>query len=109
MNASDEISPEEASAIVEKLEELFNKIESGAEKSGRIDEMAQHVAQFEGDVSALVDDLDPKLRGLQPEQASIKLQDLLTSARKEAATRKGIDLVNRNLHASSVRRGANPG
>jgi uncharacterized protein YhaN len=91
LNASDEISPEEASAIVEKLEELFNKIESGAEKSGRIDEMAQHVAQFEGDVSALVDDLDPKLRGLQPEQASIKLQDLLTSARKEAATRKGIE------------------
>ncbi len=90
LNLSDEISAEEASAIVEKLEELFNRIASGAEKGGRISEMTGHIAQFETDVSALVVDLDPKLSDLQPEPALIRLQALLTSAQKEASTRKGL-------------------
>ncbi len=89
--SAEEISPEEAGAIVEKLDELFNKIESGAEKGVRIDEMARHVAQFEGDVSALVADFDRSCMIFSPRRPLLNCRTSLASAQKEAATRKGLE------------------
>jgi hypothetical protein len=91
LNLSDEIGVDEASAVVDKLDELFGRIKSGVEKCARVEEMTRYVSQFESDVSALVADLDPRLLDLQADQALIRLQTLLTYAQEEAATRKSLN------------------
>lgn len=84
-------SVEEATAVVEKLDELFIKIRDGVEQGERVEAMERYITQFNHDVSTMVEDLEPDLRGLPSEQAAVRLQTLLTTAQKEAVRREGIE------------------
>jgi uncharacterized protein YhaN len=91
LNPADTTGVDEASAVVDRLEGLFGRIKSGAEKSARLTEMNRYITQFESDVASLVEGLEPTGPDLLPEQALVRLQALLTSAQEEAATRVGLD------------------
>jgi uncharacterized protein YhaN len=90
LNLPDQIGVDEASAVVDRLEGLFARIESGAEKSARVDEINLYITQFASDAAFLVADLEPTLGDLPPEQAVARLQALLTSAQEEAAARRSL-------------------
>ena len=91
LNLPDEIGVDEATAVVDRLDSLFSRIKSGAEKNARVAEMNLYMTRFASDATSLIADLEPRLCDLPPEQALVRLQTSLTSAQEEAATRKSLN------------------
>jgi uncharacterized protein YhaN len=86
-----ETRAEEASAVVEKLDALFKKLEDARDRRLRVQQMEQHISRFDSDVSALAQTVAAELRHLTPEQAAGRLQSLLATAQQEAVRRQGLE------------------
>ena len=82
---------EEATAVLDRLDELFIKKRDSIDREERVKAMERHIAQFDDDVSAIVKELEPGLRDLHSDQAVVRLQALLTAAQKEMVRREGIE------------------
>ncbi len=82
---------EEATAVVEKLDTLFKKLEDAQNRRVRVEAMQEHVAQFDEDATGLAQILAPELLDLPPEQTATRLQMLLNTAQQNAVRRQGIE------------------
>jgi uncharacterized protein YhaN len=82
--------PVEASAVIEKLDTLFKKLEDSQNRRVRAKEMEQHISQFDADAHALVQTPGLELGNLTPEQVAIRLQSLLTKAQQDDIRRESL-------------------
>ncbi len=82
-----ETSPAEANAVLDRIEELFNKVDKITGLDHRIEGISRDGETFEKDVTQLVERLEPDLRSLPAEQAVLDLHKRLQEARTDSATR----------------------
>jgi uncharacterized protein YhaN len=78
-------SPAEANSVVDRIEDLFKRIDKIAGLNGRIAGIERDAAEFERDVRGLCELLAPDLAGLPPEQAVPELNMRLQKARQDSA------------------------
>lgn len=90
MSVPADTRPEEASAVIEKLDTLFKKLEDSQNRRVRAQQMEQHISHFDADVRALGQTLAPELGTLTPEQAATRLQSLLAKAQQEDVRRESL-------------------
>jgi uncharacterized protein YhaN len=90
MSVPADTRPEEASAVIEKLDALFKKLEDSQNRRVRAEQMEQHISHFDADVRALVQTLAPELGNLTPEQAATRLQSLLAKAQQDDVRRESL-------------------
>lgn len=88
LDLATEPDPDDVPAVLDRLTELFNKVEESRNRSERVEKMESYSRQFEKDVRRLVDSVAPDLADLPVEQAAQQLHILLGRARENEATRK---------------------
>ncbi len=82
---------EEAVAVMDKLDALFKKLDDSQNLLLRVQQMQQHVDQFNADMASLAKLVAPELNGLPPDQAAIRLQSLLNKDRQDAVRHQSIE------------------
>jgi uncharacterized protein YhaN len=87
-------TPEQASAALVVLENVFLQLEKGNDLQHRIDRIGENIAQFEADAAKLAGAIDSSLTSLKPQQIAASLQERLVETGK-AETRR-IELANQN-------------
>lgn len=78
----EETSPEDAAGSLEKLRECLEQIDKAQGFEQRLNAIDQYKLEFSNEVTALIKTVAPEFNDLSPEQAVVKLQALLTEARK---------------------------
>jgi len=76
-----------AIAVLERLDEIFDKLKEAERLRERIDGIDREAREFHGAATALVDPLVPDLAGLVPEVVVARLYNRLGEARGNAARR----------------------
>jgi uncharacterized protein YhaN len=87
-------TPEQVSAALDVLENVFLQLEKGNDLQHRIDRISENSAQFEADAAKLAGAIDSSLTLLKPQQIATSLQERLVETGK-ADTRR-IELENQN-------------
>ncbi|MEI6206794.1 MAG: AAA family ATPase [Desulfuromonadales bacterium] len=82
LGLSEGSTPAEAMEALENLRTCLEQRDMSGGYQLRIDEIDRHAREFGNDVAALVKEAAPALDGIPPEQAVVKLQSMLTEARK---------------------------
>jgi len=78
-------SPTEANVVLDKIEELFKKVDSLSSLETRIAGILRDGEDFQNDVTALVERVAPDLESLPPEQSVPELNKRLQAAQKDSA------------------------
>jgi len=87
----EKIMPGEALDLLEIIGNCLEKLEKAKEFQSRIDGIDRDIAQFNGDVLALVEKAAPGLRKLSPDQAALQMHALLGKARQANDLRQKIN------------------
>ncbi len=82
LGMAEETSPEDAADALEKLRKCLEQIDKAQGFEQRLKAIDQYQLEFSNDVAAIIQYAAPELNELSPEQAVVKLQVLLTEARK---------------------------
>jgi uncharacterized protein YhaN len=91
LGLSEEASPEEATAILDELGDLFRKVDEIKKTQRRVDLMVEEAEQFEGDVAALVSSHAADLEGVAADQAAAQLLKRYQQGTADMAERGQID------------------
>jgi uncharacterized protein YhaN len=83
LGLASDTSAEEASAVLEKLDTLFKRVDESTTRHSRAEDMQQYIDQFNADVAVLVRSLAPELGGLPSDQAVSRIQALLNKAQQD--------------------------
>ncbi len=87
---SEGCTPEEAMEAMENLRSCLEQRDLANSYQHRMDEIDRHSQVFSHDVTQLVTSIAPELSDYSPEQAVVKLQSMLTDARKTTSVREKI-------------------
>ncbi|MGD1076231.1 MAG: hypothetical protein ABR903_09195, partial [Thermodesulfovibrionales bacterium] len=82
LGMAEETSPEDATSALEKVRECLEQIDKAQGFEQRLKAIDLYKLEFSNEVAALIKTVAPAFHDLSPEQAVVKLQVLLTDARK---------------------------
>jgi uncharacterized protein YhaN len=82
LGMAEETSPEDAADALEKMSRCLEQIDKAQGFEQRLKAIDQYQLEFSNDVADIIQAVAPELNELSPEQAVVKLQVLLTEARK---------------------------
>ncbi|MCH8146678.1 MAG: hypothetical protein IH987_01615 [Planctomycetes bacterium] len=85
LGLTQEDTPSQANVMLDRLQDLFDKLEGGENLRIRIDGIRQDANQFQADVEAMVKQVAPELVGLAASQAASQLVTRLNQAREDKA------------------------
>lgn len=91
LGLSEDASPEEATAILDAIAELFLKVDEIKKTQRRLDALEEDAAQFEADVDAIARDHAPDLEGHPADQAAAQLAKRYQQGAKDLAERAQIE------------------